>query len=172
MITQKRLKGLFDYDPETGWFTNRFSRGRAKGRQRAGAYTGHGYRRIIIDYEKYYEHQLAWLYVHGEWPDEIDHIDGDSSNNAIANLRLCDRSQNNCNSQRPTGRSGLRGAYLNPRNLKWYSQIQFGCRVIYLGTFNTPEEAHEAFEAAAEHLHGEFYLPSPQTSEESDLWQL
>lgn len=174
MITQERLKELFDYDPETGWFTNRCSRGRAKVGERAGSFSGHiqGYRRLTVDYQRVYEHQAAWLYVFGEWLDEVDHIDREGSHNGIENLRPCDRTQNNCNSQRTTGESGLRGAYLDKRILKWYSHIQFGGQVVHLGSFNTAIEAHEAFEAAAEQLHGEFYLPQRNPSEELESWQL
>jgi hypothetical protein len=77
MPDQEFLKKLFDYDPETGWFTNRFSRGRAREGERARSPTGHGYRKITVEYERIYEHHLAWLYVYGEWPGEIDHKDGD-----------------------------------------------------------------------------------------------
>lgn len=159
MISQECVKQLFVYDPETGWFTNRHSRGRALAGARAGSPTGHGYRRILVDYVKCYEHQLAWLYTHGQWPDEIDHIDGDRSNNAISNLRLATRTQNNVNSKRPSGRSGLKGAYLDLRTRKWYSQIQIGGQVRYLGSFNTPEEAHMAFMEFAELVHGEYLRP-------------
>lgn len=156
MTQQEQLKSLFLYDLTSGWFTNLYSRGRAKIGERAGASTGHGYRRIIIDYVKHYEHHLAWLYVHGEYPDEIDHRDGNCSNNAISNLRLCNRTQNNFNAKRETGASGLKGAYLDKRNLQWYSHIQVGGRVIHLGMFDTPEEAHKAFMEAVEFHHGEF----------------
>lgn len=169
MVTQARLKELFDYNPGTGWFTNRFSRGRAKVGERAGADSGHiqNYRRLCVDYERIYEHQAAWLYMYGEWLDEVDHEDRDGSNNAILNLRPCDRTQNRCNIKRQSlGLSGLRGAYLDKRSLQWYSHIQFGGRVIHLGMFETAEEAHEAFEAAAMQLHGEFYSPQLNPSEE------
>src|SRR5258707_6424025 len=138
MITQERLKELFEYDLELGWFTNRFSRGRAKVGERAGASSGHnqGYRRLCVDYERIYEHQAAWLYIYGERLEEIDHWDTDGSNNAIGNLRSCDRTQNNCNSQKGTGESGLRGAYLDKRSTRWYSHIQFGSQVIHLGMFD------------------------------------
>lgn len=159
MLTQERLKELFTYNPETGWFTNNFSRGRALATARAGSPSGHGYRKINVDYIKYYEHHLAWLYVYGYIPDELDHEDRDGSHNWIDNLRIANATQNNCNTQQPTGMSGLRGAYLNKRNLKWYSQIQFGSHVKYLGSFDSAEEAHEAFESAAYQLHGEFYAP-------------
>jgi hypothetical protein len=156
MLTQERLQELFTYDPKTGWFRNRFSRGRACINCRAGAEAGHGYRRIIIDYNKYYEHHLAWFYTTGEWPGEIDHIDGNRSNNAIANLRLCDRTENCFNTPRSAGGSGLRGAYLDKRTQRWYSHIQVRRKVEHLGMFDTAEEAHAAFMAAVERYHGEF----------------
>jgi hypothetical protein len=167
MITQERLKELFNYDPVTGWFTNRFSRGRARVGKRAGTYNFGLYRRIVIDYEKHYEHHLAWFYVYGEYPKEIDHIDGDPSNNRISNLRPCDRSQNNFNSLRPTGESGLRGAYLDKRSLTWYSHIQLGGQVKHLGTFPSARAAHEAFMQAVELHHGEFAYHNRNLSDRS-----
>jgi hypothetical protein len=150
---------LFNYDPDTGFFTNRASRGRAKAGARAGAETGHGYRRIVIDYVKYYEHHLAWLIVHGDLPEgEMDHADGNRSNNAIGNLRLATRTQNNANNGCcATGVSGLRGVYRDLRRPhKWFSKIQVGGQQIYLGEYDSPEEARAAYlQAAYEHF-GEF----------------
>lgn len=158
MTTQQQieLKELFEYDPIIGWFTNHFSRGRARDGGRAGAETGHGYRRIIIDYVKHYEHHLAWLYVYGEYPNEIDHINGTRSDNRIINLRVCDRTQNNFNSLRPTGISGLTGAYLDKRNLQWFSKIQFGGQHKFLGNFDSAGEAHQAYLTAVERYAAEF----------------
>jgi HNH endonuclease len=156
MISRDFLKELLLYDPETGWFTNRYSRGRAAEGERAGSPSGHGYRKIVVNYTKYYEHHLAWLYIYDEWPDEIDHINGDGSDNRIANLRLCDRSQNNFNARTIPGQAGLSGAYLDRRNHTWYSKIQVGGQQIFLGNFNSPEEAHEAYMAVREELAGEF----------------
>jgi hypothetical protein len=155
VVTQEYLKRLFEYDSETGLFYNRSSRGRARAGKVAGSYTC-GYWRIIIDGEKYYAHHLAWLYVYGEWPSEIDHRDGNRSNNKIANLRIATRTENGFNAKREAGESGLKGAYLDKRSLMWHSKIQIGGRVTWLGSFNTAEEAHKAFMAAVEANHGEF----------------
>jgi hypothetical protein len=169
MELRDRLIELFDYDPETGWFTNKTSRGRAAAGARAGSSSGHGYRKITIDYAKYYEHHLAWLYVHGYMPNELDHIDGDGCFNAIENLRECDRSQNNFNNQSTPGASGLRGAYLDKRNLQWYSKIQVRGESVYLGNYDSPEEAHEAYLEAAERYAGEFafHARDPQPMKEA-----
>lgn len=164
IFQQQELKDLFVYNPANGWFINRSSRGRAKEGVRAGAATGHRYRRIIIDYVKHYEHHLAWLYVYAEYPDEIDHTDGNRSNNAIANLRDCYHAQNCFNAKRETGQSGLRGAYLDKRNLQWYSKIQIGGQVKFLGNYGSAKEAHAAYCVAAELHFGEFAFHNrPQT---------
>lgn len=162
-LTQDRLKELFVYNLETGWFTNRFSRGRAGIGARAGSSTGHGYRRIIIDYEKHYEHHLAWLYVYGVYPDELDHEDRCRSHNWISNLREATHQQNCHNADRTPGESGLRGAYLNLRTSRWFSKIQIGHYTEWLGTFDTAQEAHEAFLAAEERHRGEFALHFSET---------
>ena len=153
---QQELKELFVYHPDSGWFTNKSSRGRAKSGARAGAETGHGYRRIIIDYVKHYEHHLAWLYVYGEYPDEVDHVNGVRNDNRIVNLRLCTRSQNNFNTQSYTGTAGLSGAYLDKRSRQWYSKIQFGGQQKFLGIFPSPEDAHQAYLKALDEVAGEF----------------
>ena len=158
MLTHERLLRLLSYDPDIGVFTNRVNRPRAYAGNHAGSPSGHGYRKISIDGQRYYEHHLAWFYTYGRWPVEIDHRDGNGENNALSNLRECDRTENCFNAVRSTGESGLKGAYLDRRSLQWYSKIQVGCQVIWLGAFNTPEEAHLAFMKAVEHHHGEFAL--------------
>ena len=155
MITQERLKELFIYNPATGWFINRITRGPSQVGCRAGSSSGHGYRRLTIDGERIYEHHAAWLYMYGTCGGELDHKDGNRANNPISNLRVVTRTQNNFNSEREAGASGLRGAYLDSRSLKWFSKIQIGGKVKWLGYFDSAQEAHLAFMAEAEKQHGE-----------------
>ena len=95
MITQEELEGMFSYDADTGYLTNRLTRrGVTKG-SRAGTLHPSGYRQIKIDYKAYQEHRLIWLFTHGEFPpDCIDHINGISDDNRICNLREATISQN------------------------------------------------------------------------------
>lgn len=162
---QKELQELFVYHPDSGWFTNKCSRGRAKEGERAGHEMCHGYRRIIVDYVKHYEHHLAWLYMYGEYPTEIDHANGIRNDNRIVNLRLCNRSQNNFNTQTVTGISGLTGAYLDKRNRQWFSKIQFGGQQKFLGNFASAEEAHAAYLVALNEIAGEFAYHNRPTQE-------
>lgn len=154
---QEELKELLEYDSETGWFTWKVTRGsNALAGNRAGANAGNGYRHITIHRVHHYEHHLAWLYIHAEYPDEIDHINGVPNDNRITNLRLCTHTQNNFNMEFPVGQSGFKGVYPNKSGLKWRAQIGFGGKQIHLGTFDTREEAHEVYMEAYETLAGEF----------------
>lgn len=81
MITQERLIELFDYSPKWGLFTRRHDDKIMKSINKLGFISIH------VDSELYTGHRLAWLYVHGEFPKgHLTHIDGDKTNNSIANL--------------------------------------------------------------------------------------
>lgn len=155
--TQARLQELFDYDPETGVFHWR----NARGPRAAGAVAGNirkdGYVRICINWNDFLAHRLAWIYMHGLTIGgaEVDHIDGNPSNNAIANLRLATSSEQRQNSRpRSSSNSPLKGSFRV--GTRWKSQIMIGGRNIYLGTFDTPEQAHAAYCAAAHENFGDF----------------
>jgi hypothetical protein len=92
--------------------------------------------------------------MNGEWPDgEVDHIDGDTLNNKWENFRISDRSQNACNSEKYIkAQSGLKGAYFNKSNGWWFSQISINCKSKHLGTFNSAQEAHEAYKEACKKI--------------------
>lgn len=157
------IDDLFDYNPETGWFTNKINRGRAKAGERAGSVNDKGYRVIKIFGITYREHHLAWFWVYGVWPNELDHQNDTNDDNRISNLRECTRTQNNYNSECSWSQSGLKGVYLDKRSLKWRSQIQCGGKKTFLGVFDTPEEAHEAYIEAYKVVAGEFAHPALTT---------
>jgi HNH endonuclease len=154
MITQEQLKAILDYDPETGIFIWRGS-GHGK-RGTVGTVSPQGYRRIMIDYQQYPAHKLAWLYVHGEWV-QLDHINLDRDDNRLLNLRKATRSENlgNCLSRR----DGLKGCWFERRRRsykKWGARIQKAGKVFRLGYFQTEKEANDAYGKAALVLQGEF----------------
>ena len=87
----------------------------------------------------------------------VDHRDGNPLNNRRDNLRLCTRSQNKANSKLyRNNRSGFKGVIEVPGRRKWQASIYRDRRQIYLGRFSTPEQAHEAYKAAAVEIYGEF----------------
>ncbi len=155
-LTPARLRELLCYSPESGEFRWRISDRNRK----AGALAGSPNERsrrvyISIDNRHYRAHRLAWLYVHGRWPEHvIDHINGDWSDNRIANLRDVPQAVNLQNLRGAKGktRSGLLGVQANGRG-QWCSLIQVAGVRHYLGNFYSAEEAHEAYLEAKRELH-------------------
>jgi hypothetical protein len=158
MLDRTSLLEVVSYDPETGIFRWRVSVGRAAAGMRAGANKA-GYRRIKIDGRDYFEHQLAWLYVHGVWPlMHIDHVNRDKSDNRLCNLRLATMTQNQGNAgARRDNKLGVKGVDYREKWGKWQARIHKQGKTHRLGSFDTPEEASAAYLAAAQEHFGKAF---------------
>lgn len=158
-LTQDRLKELLHYDPDTGVFTWKVSRGNARAGSVAGSVDGHhGYWLIGIDGGNHRAHRLAWFYVYGTQPDEqIDHINGVRSDNRINNLREATNSQNQRNTgARSHNTSGFKGVRWHKASGKYCAAIQHKGKRHHLGLFSGPDEAHAAYCKAADDMHRDF----------------
>jgi hypothetical protein len=146
-LTQKRLKEVLNYDPETGIFiwkkalSFRVSAGDVAGYNRPD-----GYVCIRINNTSYQCHRLAWMYVYGYFPEgDIDHIDRTRNNNKIENLRESNRSCNIRNSGlRANNTSGIKGVTLNKSTGMWRSRIGSKSKEIRLGHYSNFVDAVEA----------------------------
>jgi hypothetical protein len=158
-LTQARLRELLHYDSHTGQFRWRV---RKKNGHEAGTMAGceirSNYWCIHLDGQSYRAHQLAWLYMNGEWGRPlIDHRDGNPLNNQWANLRLSTGSTNAANRKRyRSNTSGYKGVSFHRRVRKWTAYITKGNQRQSLGYFATAQEAHAAYAAKARELFGEF----------------
>lgn len=160
-VTAERVREVLSYDPETGIFTRkvRLAQRHHVGDRADFVVTGgglKGYRRVSLDSQRFLAHRLAWLYVHGEWPaNEIDHRDGNPSNNRIGNLRDVTGAVNlqNMRVPRKTNSSGYLGVYKHAQNDTWVARIQKDRRTIHIGCFADPAEAHQAYLKAKREIH-------------------
>ena len=155
-LTAARLRELLSYDSATGIFRRLVSTSsNAKAGDVAGSLSNKGYLLIYVDGSRYLAHRLAWLYVHGAWPDDqLDHWNGIRSDNWIENLRKATNDQNQQNRVASRGStSGHLGVCWHSSNKRWMAQIMIGKKTKYLGYFSSVEEASAAYAAAKAKLH-------------------
>ena len=168
----KYIRECFYYDPLAGaltWrvrplshFPNRATNQRWNTRfagKRAGYNRKDGYQAVGINNMPCLIHRVIWIWMTGgEAYNDVDHVNLNRSDNRWSNLRLADRSQNSVNSPKhvdnTTGYKGV-SKYLN----KFGARIWLNGKEVYLGTFDTPQEAHKAYCDAAKAPHGVFFHP-------------
>lgn len=116
-----------------------------------------GYVRFHHRGKMFMGHRVAWLLHYGEWPpEEIDHVDGDGTNNRIDNLRLSSRAENTRNRKKyKNNKTGYKGVSVG-RNGRYVSQIAFQKERFIVGYFSCPIEAARAYDRKAIELHGQY----------------
>ena len=155
----ERLRELFKYDQKTGQFIWKVRNGRRiRVGQIAGSLNADGYVRVRIDGISYQAHRLIWKHVTGEEPPtSLDHKDLDKCNNRITNLRPATHGLNGANRRlRKDNKTGFKGVSRLSRGC-YQAYVRFDRKLIVLGYFLTPEEAHAAYCAAARDQYGEFF---------------
>jgi len=159
-LTQEYVRSLFHYDPETGVLTwkerprEHFSNSHtwaAMNTRCAGKKVGSrlsktsSYLSFCLKGKGFLVHRVIWVWVHGENPEEIDHINGDKADNRLVNLRNVSRGINMMNkAQSKKNTSGVTGVVWHKAARKWTAQIRIDGKNHYLGVFNTVSEASEA----------------------------
>jgi hypothetical protein len=154
IYSPQELKERLAYDPETGALTWIKVRASTLLGKEAKCLDVAGYIQVNLPGAVLKGHRIAWAIHYGEWPKgQIDHINGVRNDNRIANLRDVSN-QINCQNQRNgvrPNKTGFIGVHLNGG--KYRAKIWLNGKQIYLGGFDTPEEAHAAYVAKKRELH-------------------
>ena len=151
-------RALFTYNPDTGVVSRRSSRGGMFAGTPVGTDNGHGYLSVLVNRRRYLVHRLAWLISYGEFPaEQIDHINCVRDDNRLCNLRAATSTENHVNAPRTKrNKNGYKGISFIARDGKWMARTSKNRQFIYLGTYDTQEEAHAAYVAGAARTHGDF----------------
>ena len=157
MVSQEELRALLHFNPDTGVFTWKVRMpGRTTVGQIAGYINNRGYVVISVNKKQYLAHRLAWLYVYGDSPLMIDHINRNTSDNRISNLRRATPLGNSRNASAHKDGSGVRGVCWWADRKKWRAQIRINGRTTTLGLFDRKEDAAAARAEAERRYYGEF----------------
>lgn len=155
VLTASRLNELIDYEPTSGrlvWKRRHASAVNAD--LSAGYVNDKGYISVMVDGRNYPAHRLAWFAVHGRFPGgHIDHINGDRSDNRIANLRDVSPAENQKNTKLDRrNASGVSGVRFRADRGLWEASIRVGRKLIHLGRYRLLDAAIAA-RKDAERLH-------------------
>lgn len=149
-ITQDYLNECFEYDRVSGdlaWkirptehFDTRMHfhtwNGRYPGRT-VGWVSKTGYKQTTLKGRKFYLHRIIWFMAYGYAPEQIDHINHDTLDNRIENLRPSNNLSNGHNqSMKKNNKSGVTGVFWCGRDGKWWAYINKDGKRNFLGTFD------------------------------------
>lgn len=157
-LTVEMLKSVLRYEPKTGKFIwiaeTKFKPGRLG--CEAGSICTSGHRQIKIFGKVHSAHRLAWLYMTGEWPNEaLDHKDRNPDNNVWTNIREAPGGSNSVN-RLVYGKSSVWPRGVTPNGKRFKAQASIDGIICYLGTHDTPEQAHAAYLQKIMPIRGEF----------------
>jgi len=153
------LKDVLNYSEQTGIFTWKINRGKVKTGDIAGTLVKSGnytYQGIRLFGKRYSAHRLVWLWVYGRWPmGEIDHINHNTLDNSILNLREGTKAFNQQNqiAAHKDSVGKVLGVSRSDSKNRFRARIQIAGKEVSLGSFGSKEEAHSAYLKAKRKLH-------------------
>jgi hypothetical protein len=147
-LSPEFLRAYFSYDHELG-------RLRRRGRIVGWHHKHVGYRYVSVGGVYYKEHRIIWVIAHGVWPvGQIDHINGNKTDNRIENLRDVTGTQNqwNIRDSNKNNRTGVRGVVYRAHEGVYEARYRLHGKRVYIGRFASIDAAAEAYLKATEKI--------------------
>jgi hypothetical protein len=149
-IIKASLHKFWYFEGNLYWSENFGSR--AKKGSLVGSIDGSGYLQVKLNGKPVLVHRIIWIMHNDSYPDQIDHIDRNRKNNRIENLRAANNTLNQHNtSMRKDNSTGVTGVHY--KNERYQARIQSNGVRIQLGTFDTLDEAANAYRIGKEKYH-------------------
>ena len=148
LVWRQRSREMFDSCGAFRSWNTKFS-----GKPAFRTVNSYGYLTGKLSGKRYYAHRIIWVLVTGNQPEEVDHINGNKTDNRIENLRSVTRTQNMRN--RPISKnntSGVVGVSWSKSDKKWSAHIRINGRQIHIGRFCRKDAAIAARKAKEEAL--------------------
>ena len=149
------LRDIFSYDQDSGNLVRKITTSsRAKVGKVAGYKDRHGHLRVRFNGSEHSVHRLVWLHVTGNMPKgDIDHINGNRSDNRFANLRDVPHRMNMENRKAAAAHniSGVLG--VTKRGESYMARIKINGKQVILGSFPSANEAHANYLIAKRQSH-------------------
>ena len=149
-----RIQHALIYIPETGRIHSRLTFPIVQAGSFADVGIRSGYRYVIIERTLYQAHRLAFVLNTGSWPlHTVDHINGNKLDNTWSNLRDVPLDVNKQNMRKATSLSSTGFLGVERSRDKYRARIRVAGVMMSIGTYTTPEAAHEAYIKAKRKLH-------------------
>ena len=147
-LSYEAVAAILAYDPLTGVLTFKHASRRSPAGRPAGRKDNKGYLRTRIGNAEYKNHRLAWLLHNGAWPVlEIDHINGDTTDNRIANLRDVPAKINGLNRARAMRNNTVGVLGVSPASGGFVAQLKVGSTRLRSAVLPTVEQAAAVYAA-------------------------
>jgi len=154
-LNQQSLKELFYYK-EGYLYWNICKQGVTKG-SKAGSGQHRRYLQVMVNRKSYLIHRLIAIFHYGDFDGIIDHVDGNTYNNKIENLRIVTHKENAWNAKKSIrNKTNVKGVSFIKDRQKYQATICIDGKNKNLGQFSSLEEAKEVVNKARSQLHGEY----------------
>jgi hypothetical protein len=147
MTQQDLFESILTYNPNDGLF--RIARIKRGTNFPIGTVVGYrdekGYVKLTVNKKRYRAHRLAWLWMTGDSPSQIDHKNRVRHDNRFCNLRAADQTSNQRNVKKMVNNtSGVTGVYWRKDAGLWIAGIGISGKFVYLGRFKRKKDAINA----------------------------